>query len=126
MTNQELVAIVKSLNINNRQLSRYLNKHFNELWKQILERTAFLEEHFAKQGRLVPVEARLYCLMHDINIHPTCKCPDCTNTVNWSHHVFQDYCSLECVGKDSNIVKKRESTSLKNHGTTNVLKLKRV
>lgn len=126
MTNQELVAMVKSLNINNRQLSRYLSKHFNELWKQILKRTTFLEKHFVKQGRSVPVEARLYCLMHDINIHPTCKCLDCTNTVNWSHHTFQDYCSLECVGKDSNVVKKRESTSLKNHGTTNVMKLKSV
>ncbi len=126
MTNQELVDCVKNININIRQLSRFLSKHHPELWEQIIGRTNFLEEHFTKQGRIVPLEARLYCLTHNIISHPTCKCPDCSNTVNWSHHVFQDYCSLECVGKDSNVVKKREATSLKNHGTTNVLKLKEV
>ena len=125
MTNQELVDAVYKLNISNvRVIRRILKKTNIHLLNEIIKRTEFLNQHFHTHNAIVPIDAILYCLEHNITSHPTCKAPECSNTVNWSHHRFQTYCCNKCVGKDVDVIKKRENTTLKLHGATSIFKLK--
>ena len=68
MTNQELVEMVKGLNIHELKLNVMLRKHHIELFNEIVRRTSYLVGDFYKNN-VVPMLARLYCLDHDICEH---------------------------------------------------------
>lgn len=126
ITDIELANRLSEFRIDTRHLSRFLSKNYPELLQETIERTKFLDEHFSRNGGSTPFGARIFCLMNNIHSHPTCNRPGCNNKVNWSHHRFQNYCGNECVGKDPKVIEKRENTSLKNNGVTNVLRSKEV
>ena len=101
MTNQELVKLVKSLNIHELKLNVMLRKHHIELFNEIVRRTSYLVGDFYKNN-VVPMLARLYCLEHDICEHPKCSYSECTHNVKWRSDLkrFATYCSVECTNED--------------------------
>lgn len=101
MTNQELVEMVKSLNIHELKLNVMLRKHHSELYNEVVKRTSYLVGDFYKNN-VVPMLARLYCLEHDICEQPKCSYSECTHNVKWRSDLkrFATYCSRKCTYDD--------------------------
>ena len=97
-----------------------LKKHHPSLYDEILKRTQFLDANSFSNGA-VPMQARLYCLEHDLHEHPMCHNPTCHNTVGWckANLEFQHHCCNACSNKDPDTIKKAEETNLRNLGVRN-------
>ena len=112
LSDEEIFLQVKSLG--------YSPNNFRKACANIIEevkrRTDFLAE------RDIRFEARMYCLEHGIKSTPLCK--SCgKNPTRWDKHkkAFREHCCCACMGKDKNIVKRREETCMRLHGVKNMM-----
>lgn len=65
-TNEELLGILRSFNIHIGRLNAFCKLHYPELYKELINRTSFLEDN-------ISIAARLYCLKNNITKHPNVK-----------------------------------------------------
>ena len=101
-----------------------LGKYHQDLYDEIVNRTSFLVGDFYKNN-IIPMLARLYCLEHDIHVHPTCQHPDCHNKVKWRSDLkaFATYCSMKCTYGDEAHWENLKAQMTKNLGVDNPGKL---
>ena len=92
MSNEELRDIVLKFGKKPCYLPKYLKNHQKHLLDEIIKRTSFLEPN-------ISVFARTYCLEHNLQEHPTCSRPNCTNKVKWTAKTksFMKYCCFDCA-----------------------------
>ena len=124
MSNDELLSTVQNINVSNRRLSIYLAHHNIPLYNEIILRTNFLDDWYG--ARTVPIQARLYCIKHNLSRQPTCKNPRCEHhnpPVKWMNgeNKFRDYCCIRCVNTDPLHQEKMQSTMLKKYGVCHAL-----
>ena len=99
--------------INSKRLDdKYLIKHFQQQYEQLLKQTEFLLN-------TVQNSERVYCILNNITYRPKCK--QCENLVNFQRisRGYYTYCSSKCNVNDPEIIQKREETSMKNYGVRN-------
>jgi len=77
--------------------------------QSIYDLTEFLDEE-------VSLSVRFYCVINAITEHPVCKV--CNNHVKFSRQrkEFSDYCSNKCIGKDPDVIERKNQTSIDNNG----------
>lgn len=123
LSNKELLLSVKNLNMTIKSMSRFIkDKHHNSILDEVISRTKFLDE--AITG-FVPVQARFYCLEHDLKSHPICQNPECNHIVEWRNglHRFAPYCSMQCRDSDPMFQEKKEHGIFAKYGVFNCMKL---
>lgn len=120
MTNEELVQLIQKLNISTICLNRQLQKHHNKLYLEVLNRTSFLESS-AFHNNTIPIQARIYVLVHNLTSHPICSHPECNNKVGWSRAnlEFNHHCCNACSNKDPKTLNKYRETCQKQWGVDN-------
>lgn len=98
MSNQEIIRIINSFNKSLLSLTKFLENNYQFLLNEIEYRTKFLN----LDADYIPIGERLYCIEHELNEHPLCRNPHCTNKVEWrkTRKSFKDYCSKECMYSD--------------------------
>ena len=106
LSNQELLSLVKEINVNLNYLNGHLRKFHKPLFDEILHRTEFLNVFYLEHNKSVPMPARLYCIEHNITEHPKCQNPNCPNHnfVDWNRNTksFRKYCCNTCATSDPN------------------------
>ena len=104
LSNEELCSIIKPLNKNSAKFDSFLQKHYPELYHELVKRTIFLNRYFERRNKKVPITARLYCIEHNLDSIPRCSNPNCLthSEVSWSGGTvgFKQYCSIQCVNSD--------------------------
>lgn len=117
MSNEELYNLLLDLKKNVRFLDKFLRYHKKDLYNEIVSRTKFLTEFYDKIT-YIPIDARLYCIEHDIKSSPICQREKCDNLVGWDgkNHRFRKYCSCRCQALDPTMQQQRVETNLKNIG----------
>lgn len=121
-TNQELVNEIKNIDVCIQRLSRHISKNNPNLYNEILHRTNFLDT--SNIGK-ISIQARIYCLEHNLTETPECNHPKCNNKVKWhcGSRAFSQYCSQDCMNDDPQIVLKRKHTCKVRFGTENPMQL---
>ena len=132
MSNQELVYEANLIfGKSSHKLPSTIKKHSPELLKEIEYRTQFLNEFYIQRRSNVPINARLYCLEHDLREHPKCPNPNCPNhnpTVEWRHtlNAFAPHCSFTCGQIDLEVREKYQATCEQKYGVKNTFQSKEV
>lgn len=67
----------------------------------------------------ITFKEKVYLSLNKINKVPTCKNPNCDNSVKFRNSSlgYREYCSTKCISSDPNIIKIKEESSLKKFGT---------
>lgn len=110
MTNLELINEITACNVALCNLDRYLRHHKPNVYLELCERTAFLDDWTRKPIRLgssyIPLGARIFCIRYNIISVPTCKI--CGKHTTWrsAKNKFADWCSISCACKDTETVAK--------------------
>lgn len=122
LSNQELVSELHSLHKSFVGMNKFLKNHYQDIWNELVQRTKFLDYQYEK----VSIEARIFCLKHNITKIPECENPNCHNVVLWGKHEFRHHCSLKCTQLDPKTKMKIESTNLIKYGVKRTLQSKEV
>lgn len=114
LSDEEFLLQVKSLGY----LPQKFRKACSNIIGEVKRRTDFLAE------RDIRFEARLYCLEHGLKSAPLCKTCG-KNPTKWNKRkkAFGEHCCYACMGKDKNVVKRREETCIRLHGVKNMMQL---
>ena len=99
----------EELNNQNHLGSLYIKKRYPEFYN-------FLENIYIDKTTSQKTSEKLYLYFH--NMTEASKCPICGNYTKFLGFFkgYQTYCSLKCSNKSPEVIKKKESTCLKNHG----------
>ena len=115
MSNHELLDKIQGLGIYQGKLNAYLEKHFPELFNELVSRTHFLDDFY--KDKSVPMPARLYCLEHDLKEQPRCQHQECNNPTKWkTQGFFGKYCSRRCMFSDEKHWNGIQETNIKRYG----------
>ena len=114
LSDSELVSIIHKLNLRPVDLNQYLIRHIPALRNELIRRTSFLDLDFNnyRNGEIIPITARLYCISNGLNFTPRCSKEGCNRPVSWnkSKGIFREYCSGVCRSSDTRF-KERIKTS---------------
>ena len=90
------------------------------MYLEVLNRTSFLEPS-AFDNNTIPIQARMYVLVHNLTSHPICSHPECNNKVGWSkaNLEFNHHCCNACSNKDPKTLSKYRETCQKQWGVDN-------
>ena len=89
----------------------YVLKNFKKEYDYIIEYCSNI---------VVPTfKEKVYLSINNLNSIPTCKNPNCNNTVKFKNTTlgYLDYCCNKCIGSDPSIIKLKEEKSLLKFGT---------
>lgn len=114
MTNQELVNEILKYDVKFTHLSRYLKKNEQILWNEILYRSSFLKS-------FEPLQARIYCLLNNINSYPLCRNDNCNNTTRWKGKGFLKFCCRKCQYESEEFKRSIRNTNIERYGVPYVL-----
>lgn len=113
MSNEELLAETRKVDSPLNQLGRKVRATNQNLFDEIVSRTAFLEDPN------IQFTARLHCLDHGLVEQPRCKM--CDNPVGWygKRGSFRTYCSSKCKNEDKEFWDKVQDTCEERLGVRN-------
>lgn len=100
----ERIEEVKSRNLRGSHITAFFKKNYPDVWEELLKQTSFLDSEYEKINYRVPLQARIYCVEHDISVLPICANPECDHTlpVRWDYatNKFKTYCCAKCCHYD--------------------------
>lgn len=100
MTKEIILETIRSVNKKGKHLVLFLKKNHPDIMDEIMSKTKFLDEAYAKFNETPMFRARLYCIENDITEIPTCQNPDCHSgkPPRWDYGKgqFKRFCSCEC------------------------------
>ena len=114
LSNEELLNIIYSLKVDVGHLKRYLVNHNMTIFDELVKRTNFLDDS-------ISINARLFCIEHNIDTHPICQRVGCNNKVIWHKpsKKFLRYCSKKCTYSDKRHWERIKNTCVNNFGVDN-------
>ena len=89
MTKEIILNVLNEHKRKGRYLFKFLQQNYPDIYDEFIERTRFLDLVYEQVGKPVPLQARIYCVEHEITSIPKCHNPDCDNT----HFILWDYCT---------------------------------
>ena len=119
MTNHELKSEIQKLlqttPITSISSKLKLSHRYRHLYDELVKETAFLNPYNPTTTE------RIYCLLNNIKVRPTCKV--CGATVKFAgfNDGYQTYCSSECAAQDPEWKRKREQTNKIRYGAKSPL-----
>lgn len=118
MKPEELIAELRNQKFLNDQdkVSPWIERKIEDhLRKRIVDATDFLADDST------PLKYRIFFLLNDIVEQPRCRVCSTPVSFDKGKKIFQEFCSIECVGKSGDTKEKRKNTNLERFGVTSNL-----
>ena len=120
MTKEIVLQTINNANRSGPHLLKYLKTNLPNILNGLIELTSFLDQAYVGTNYIVPLQARLYCIEHDIRVSPRCQNPNCPthSLVDWCRNTqeFRMYCSYTCLQASPLTKSKRNNTFNSKYG----------
>ena len=92
----------------------YLSKNHFDIYQFVIE---FCEKN--KIDSNITFKEKVYLCINSIQQIPNCKNPNCYNLTKFRNSTlgYREYCSLNCISNDPNIINIKKSKSIERYGT---------
>ena len=100
MTKEIVLQTINNANRSGPHLLKYLKTNFPDILNGLIELTSFLDQAYVGTNYIVPLQARLFCMEHDILVLPKCQNINCHSgkPPRWDYGKgqFKRFCSCKC------------------------------
>lgn len=112
MTKEIILQTIKDANKSGTHLLKFLKNNCPDVLCELLEQTSFLDKAYEGTDYKVPLQARLYCLEHDLTEPPKCQNSECHSgcTPHWDYGNDNSRSSVVLIVEIHGSVKYRQRT----------------